>query len=180
MGIDDAPFERGQLEPVLVVGAMFSGARLDGVVSTHVTRDGADATRKIARMIVDSQFHGCLQAILVQGIAVAGFNVIDLAELHERCGVPVLTIVRRLPDLHAMRQALFSRVRGSRRKWSLIRRAGALEPAPPVFMQRVGLTREEAERLLARHTVHGALPEPLRAAHLIAGGVTRGRSRGRA
>jgi endonuclease V-like protein UPF0215 family len=79
-----------------------------------------------------------------------------------------------------MRDALVTRVSGGRRKWALIRRAGPQEALRGVFVQRAGLTTEEAERLLARHTLHGALPEPLRLAHLIAGGVTRGKSRGRA
>ena len=38
----------------------------------------------------------------------------------------------------------------------------------------------EAEQVLATTTLHGNLPEPLRVAHLIAGGVTTGTSRGRA
>jgi endonuclease V-like protein UPF0215 family len=49
-----------------------------------------------------------------------------------------------------------------------------------VCVQRVGLSREQAEALLRATTLHGKLPEPLRLAHLIAGGVTRGTSRGRA
>lgn len=47
-------------------------------------------------------------------------------------------------------------------------------------MQRVGLDRDEARALLAATTLHGNLPEPLRLAHLVAGGVTTGASRGRA
>lgn len=41
-------------------------------------------------------------------------------------------------------------------------------------------TREEGEELLAATTLHGKLPEPLRVAQLVAGGVTTGVSRGRA
>jgi endonuclease V-like protein UPF0215 family len=37
-----------------------------------------------------------------------------------------------------------------------------------------------AAALLAATTLHGNVPEPLRLAHLIAGGVTTGESRGRA
>jgi endonuclease V-like protein UPF0215 family len=37
-----------------------------------------------------------------------------------------------------------------------------------------------ARKLIASTTLHGQVPEPLRLAHLIAGGVAWGHSRGRA
>jgi hypothetical protein len=39
---------------------------------------------------------------------------------------------------------------------------------------------EEAKRMLENTTEHGVIPEPLRFAHIIAGGTTTGKSRGRA
>jgi endonuclease V-like protein UPF0215 family len=55
-----------------------------------------------------------------------------------------------------------------------------MEPAGPVMVQRAGLSLADAQGLLAATTLHGNLPEPLRLAHLIAGGLTTGHSRGRA
>ncbi|MGE5233004.1 MAG: DUF99 family protein, partial [Acidobacteriota bacterium] len=43
-----------------------------------------------------------------------------------------------------------------------------------------GLTAEEARRVIERLQIHGREPEPLRVAHLVAGALTRGESRGRA
>ena len=40
-------------------------------------------------------------------------------------------------------------------------------------------TKDKAADLLAATTSHGNIPEPLRLAHIIAGGVERGASRGR-
>ena len=126
------------------------------------------------------RFDGHVQAILLQGIAVAGFNVVDIAALHARTARPVLVVARRRPDFAKLRRALLSRVPGGARKWRLIEAAGPMEPLGDVFVQRVGLELDEAGALLAATTLHGNLPEPLRVAHLIAGGVTTGRSRGRA
>ncbi len=39
---------------------------------------------------------------------------------------------------------------------------------------------DESQRMLERTTTHGVIPEPLRLAHIIAGGMTTGKSRGRA
>ena len=93
VGFDDAPFARDHRGDVLVVGAVCSRTRLDGVVSGYVRRDGANATRTMIRMIQASQFGDHVRAVLLQGIAVAGFNVVDVAALHEALSLPVLAIV---------------------------------------------------------------------------------------
>jgi hypothetical protein len=91
----------------------------------------------------------------------------------------VVVVARRRPDLAAIRRAL-DRTAGGARKWRLIEQAGIMEPLSGVYVQRAGIDRERAEDLLQATTLHGKLPEPLRVAHLIAGGITTGRSRGRA
>lgn len=48
-----------------------------------------------------------------------------------------------------------------------------------VYVQRVGLTLDETERVIERLVVNGNVPEPLRTAHLIAGAIVTGQSRGR-
>jgi endonuclease V-like protein UPF0215 family len=70
--------------------------------------------------------------------------------------------------------------RGAERKWRLIERAGEMEPVANLWVQRVSISLEETQSLLRATTLHGNLPEPLRLSHLIAGGATTGRSRGRA
>lgn len=180
IGFDDAPFARGHRGDVTLVGAVCSRTRLDGVVSGRVRRDGRNATDRMVELVERSQFGGHLQAVLLQGIAVAGFNVVDVHALHERLGVPVLVVARRPPDLAAMRRALRSRVPGGARKWRLIEAAGPMEALRGIQVQRVGLSRPAAEALLRATTLHGKLPEAVRLAHLIASGMTEGRSRGRA
>ncbi|XXX81004.1 DUF99 family protein [Sorangium sp. So ce134] len=180
IGVDDAPFAREHRGDVPVVGAVFAGLRLEGVLSTRVRRDGRNATPAIAAMIRGSRFHAQAQVVLLQGIAVAGFNVVDIAALRDALALPVVVVARRLPNLDAIRDALLSRVRGGRRKWALVERAGPMEPVGAVYVQRAGISLEDTSALLARLSVHGHLPEPLRAAHLIAGGLTTGESRGRA
>jgi endonuclease V-like protein UPF0215 family len=205
IGFDDGPFPHTHRGDVLLVGAVCSRTRLDGVVSGLIRRDGANATRRMIELVRTSQFSH-VRAVMLQGIAVGGFNVVDVHELSQELGVPVLVVVRRPPDLDAVRRALFSdepalrpRVRGAKKKWRLIQRAGAIEPlgasrrslrrqaptgirseAPRLWLQRIGLSLDAARALVAATTLHGNVPEPLRLAHLIAGGLTTGRSRGRA
>jgi uncharacterized protein len=54
-----------------------------------------------------------------------------------------------------------------------------VESVAGLFVQRAGISIDDARRALKRLAVHSSMPEPLRTAHLIAGGVTRGESRHR-
>ncbi|NIR58841.1 MAG: DUF99 family protein [Gammaproteobacteria bacterium] len=172
IGFDDAPFARDHRGDVLLVGAVFAGLRLEGVLSGRVRRDGVNATRTIVRMVSASRFAAHLQVVLLQGIAVAGFNVVDIDALHRRLGVPVIVVARRPPDMTAIRRALLTRrVPGGRRKWALIERAGPMQPLAGLYVQRIGIDEVRTRALIERLAVHGAVPEPLRTAHLIASGL---------
>jgi endonuclease V-like protein UPF0215 family len=180
IGVDDGPFDRDRRDDVLIIGAVFSGMRLEGVLSDKVCRDGTNATRVLINMISRSRFAAHVQVIMLQGVTVAGFNVIDLSTLYRTLQVPVITVVRRAPNLAAVRQALLTRVPGGRLKWELIQRSGPVEAVAGVFVQRLGISLTEADTLIRRLAVNSMLPEPLRTAHLIAGGISVGESRHRA
>ncbi|RME53031.1 DUF99 family protein [Candidatus Woesearchaeota archaeon] len=179
LGVDDAPSVHGQRGPVLVVAPLFRGGSfMDGLLSTHVTRDGDDASYRLAEMIERSKFKSQLRAVFLDGIAVAGFNVVDVQALSLRTEVPVIVVMRERPDVEGMKRALLRLSMGH--KVALLDRAGPIEPAGSIFIQRVGISRQDAVELLRICTVRGHIPEPVRVAHLIASGVADGESRGRA
>jgi uncharacterized protein len=178
IGIDDAPFERKTRGDVPIVGVIFTKQRMDGLLVDRVRRDGAGSTDRIAAMIRRSPFREHLQAILLNGIAVAGFNVVDLRDLHAQTGLPVLVVARRAPDLAAIERALRTRVPGGARKWRLIQQAGPMESLEGVWVQREGMTLDQASDLVRDSRVQGLVPEPLRLAHLIAGAIATGTSHG--
>lgn len=178
VGFDDAPFAHAHRGDVTLIGCVCSRTRLDGVLSGAVRRDGRNSTDRMIAMVSASPFAAHVQAVLLQGIAVAGFNVVDMHRLHRSLGVPVLAVARRKPDLDGIRRALQRTGSGWRRKWALIEAAGPMERAGGVYVQRAGLSLAQAQHLLAATRLHGKLPEPLRLAHLIAGGITTGISRG--
>ena len=178
VGFDDAPFDPAHRGDVLLVGAVFAGLRLEGVLRAHVRRDGANATRVIVELLRRSRFRP--QLVLTQGIAFAGFNVVDLHGLHDVLGIPAIAVVRHPPNVDRVRRALLARVRGGVRKWRLIERLGPVEAMRGVYVQRAGIAAADAAAVLGRLAMAGKLPEPLRTAHLIAGGIALGESRHRA
>lgn len=176
IGFDDAPFAREWRGDIRIFGAVYAGPTLHAVVSGKVRRDGRNSTAELARLVTQQGEH--LQLVFLQGIALGGFNVVNLHELHGRTGKPVLVVARRPPRLDKVRRALLEQVPGGERKWRLIEQAGEMEPCGGVYVQRAGLSLSEAGEALGRFCLTGQIPEPLRTAHLIAGGVTRGSSAG--
>ncbi len=179
IGIDDAPFPRDHRGDVAIVGAVFAALRFDGVLVGKIRRDGANAAKEITKMVAGSRFLEHARLIMLQGVAFGGFNVVDVPRLRRDLGLPVLVVARRRPDMDAIRDALLTRVPGGARKWRLIQTLGPMEPMAGVYVQRAGIDAADAEATLRRFAIHGRIPEPLRAAHLIAGALGRGESRGR-
>ena len=183
LGIDDGPF-RFSDETVPVVGVVVQApSYIEGVMTTIAEVDGRDATERIATMIAGSRYRAGLAMVLLDGTAVGGFNVIDVDALHREVGLPVVTITREKPDLTAIETALRRRFddwedrleRMHRHPLEAIRSThGSL------WSSFVGTERTIVREALALTTVRGVLPEPLRIAHLIAAGIVRGESRGRA
>jgi endonuclease V-like protein UPF0215 family len=178
IGFDDAPFRRQGQRQVRLVGAVYADLRLDGMLIGEVTRDGDDAAQCMAQLIEQSKFLEHLQLIMLQGIAVAGFNVVDVFHLHRRMGLPVLVIARNKPNLAAIASALTQNIPNGAEKWALIERLGPMEPAGPIFVQCVGLSLAQAVRVVEHFAVHSHIPEPIRTAHLFAGAIVNGQSRG--
>ena len=107
VGIDDAPFNKFKKGNVVVIGAVFRGGSwLDGILSTKVGIDGNNATKKIADMISKCKFKPQLQCIFLNGIAVGGFNVIDVEELSKKTKLPVIVIIRKNPDIEKIKKTL--------------------------------------------------------------------------
>ncbi len=158
---------------------MFCGTRLEGVLRGKIRRDGANSAKEIARLVSGSKYAPQVQLVMLQGFAMAGFNVVDAHWLFKTLEIPVLIVARRFPVMDGIREALLTKVRGGKRKWSPIKSLGEMDACEKVFIQRVGLGFEEARAVLRSTTIYGHIPEPLRHAHLIAGGIATGQSRGR-
>lgn len=190
IGIDDTAHHKKQKQPVLVVGAIFRGADyMDNLLSTFVKVDGTDATGKIASMINKSRAKGSLRVIMIDGIALAGFNVIDIRKLNKVTKLPVIIVTRNFPDYKSIRNAL-RHFKDGKKRWKIVELAGKprlynvkhreLEKPSKIYFQFSGLSEQEARRVLKLTIQHGVVPEPVRVAHIIGQGISLGESRGRA
>ncbi len=179
LGIDDGPFIRRHHRDVLVVGAIYNATQFDGLLTTHVRQDGYNATKRLIQMIAGSKFHAQLHIVMLDGITLGGFNVIDLAQLAHAVGIPCVAVMRRKPDQEAVNRAL-SRLAGGARRRKIMDRAGPVHLAGSLYFQAAGIEPHIARQAILDNTIHGLIPECLRAAHLIAKGIVTGQSGRRA
>jgi endonuclease V-like protein UPF0215 family len=178
LGIDDGAFIPHVKGQVPVIGVVFRGGYwLDGVMHTEIAVDGFDATEKISAMITSSPHYKQLRVIMLNGITFAGFNVVDVESLYEATRLPVITVTREKPDLAEIRKALQNLPR-SEERWEAILKAG--EPVEvstrnaeaKVYVQTVGVSKEDAQKILRLTSTRSNIPEALRVAHLIASGIS--------
>jgi uncharacterized protein len=155
VGFDDCPFTRTHKGNVRIIGVVCAQTRIEGILSTHVCKDGANATTQLEKLIWRSKFAPTLQLILLQGVALAGFNVVDAKRLSDKLELPVLIVARQMPHLEKIQNTLLSKVPGGKRKWALIEQLGQMESCNGVFVQRVGISLENASDVLKRTTLHG-------------------------
>jgi endonuclease V-like protein UPF0215 family len=179
LGVDDAPFKRGQRQSVLVVGAICAGTRFEGLLSTNVRPDGFKATERLIELIGGSKFADQLHAVLLNGVTLAGFNIVDLQALHRALALPVIAVMRRYPDRDAVLRVIDKLSQPAKRR-RVLDRAGPIHHGDDVFFQVQGAEAETVKALLARVTDRGHIPESLRLAHLIGGGIVMGESGRRA
>ena len=182
LGLDDAPFELSDKE-CLVIGTFFrGGTAMDGVLSTTVEVDGEDATTRLIAAINKSKFKSPTQAIFLNGIAFGGFNVLNIHSLHKYTGIPVIVVVRKMPDFKTLEKTL--KKLGMEKKYQLMEKAGMPQEIKTkkgkLYVQMAGIGIEKTQEILTLCCTQSNIPEAIRAAHLIGAGIVKGESRGKA
>lgn len=179
LGVDDAPFARRPGSRVPICGVVCADTRFEGMLWGHTRRDGWRATDALIALVTGSKFRDQIDVMLLDGIALGGFNVVDLPRLHEAVGVPCAAVMRRHPDMDAVHAAI-ARLPQPTRRVAVLARAGAIHAEAPFVFQVAGCDAATMARALRVATREGHVPEALRMAHLIGSAVMRGESSRRA
>lgn len=177
LGIDDSVFTPHSREVVDVVGVVFRGGYwLDGFMRTRVQVDGTDATEKLADMITHSPHYAQLRVVMLNGVTLAGFNIVDIQELHQKVKLPIIAVTRDKPDFGDIKKAL-QNLPEPEKRWKAIEKAGKIlkvrtrEGEEPVYVHITGVSEEIAKRILRSTSTRSNMPEALRVAHIIASGL---------
>jgi uncharacterized protein len=180
---DDGPFMSKSKGRDTLVGVIFRGGKyIDGLLKTDVEIDGIDATEKIVEKILATR-HKDLRIVMLDGITLAGFNTVDIREIHDKTGLAVIAVSRKKPDLEKFLSAL-KKLPEYERRLKCVKSAGSISSIcvknKKVHFQSYGIRKEDAKRVIIQTSALGVMPEPLRVAHLIATGFVLGESVGHA
>ncbi|MDE1860102.1 MAG: DUF99 family protein [Candidatus Micrarchaeota archaeon] len=176
IAFEDSPILKGRKD-VLVVGVIGRQDIIEGVLSFRAIVDGNDATSKLARAVKRSRFAGQIRLLTLNGITVAGLNIIDMAKLNRSLGIPVLAITRQKPNPSKLMEAVRHHSgKDSAKKIAVIKRtkeAMLLLKRSGHYFQCVGIEKKDLANFADLSV------SLLRLGHIIASGVTSGESHGR-
>ena len=177
LGIDDS-YRRGDKETFIIGTILRGGQLLDGIITLKAKVDGDDATENLITAIKKSRHYGQIRCIMLNGIAVGGFNIIDINQLSQKTKFPVIVVIRKMPDFRKIEKAL-GKI-GQSEKMKLIKKAGKVYKAGKIYFQISGISKNKAEEIIKLAATHSLIPEPIRLSHLIASGIVLGENKPRA
>ncbi len=182
LGIDDSYFTPHVPGDVELVGVVMRAPNyIEGIIKRRIKVDGLDSTEKIIDML-RTRFGRQIKVIFTQGMTFGGFNIVDIERIYRETSIPVIAVSRKMPDMERISQALKKHFEDWKLRIELLSRHNIERIKNGRFticVQYVGLDREEVGEILKLFTVRGAIPEPLRVAHLIASALYFQESRGK-
>jgi endonuclease V-like protein UPF0215 family len=121
--------------------------------------------------------------VLFDGATMGGFNILDIESIWNITKIPIITITRDQPDFIKIRLALQSHFSDWKERLKILEE-GKMEKIAtnynPIYIKFKGTTFAKAKEIITLSTIRGVIPEPLRVAHIIASGISRGESYGKA
>jgi endonuclease V-like protein UPF0215 family len=174
VGVEDGSFQKGTTRKTLLAAVLLRGVEIEDARITKITVDGLDATQKLAETLNGWAFDG----VLLAGVSFAGFNVIDPTVIHEKFGKPVVVITRTKPDNKSVKRALQQHFEDWKVRWAVFEKLGSahriIVPSggSPVYVETVGVNIDWTSNLIQALSICGRIPEPIRAARMIARGLS--------
>ena len=176
LGIAES-FVRTMRHSILAGVVMRADLRVDGLAYAQASVGGNDATGAVLA-IYQELARKDINAILLEGAAISWFNIIDLAEVWQKTGKPLICLTYQ--DSPGLEQYIRDYFPGQEEKLQIYRNLGQrsairLKTGYVVYVRSYGADPEEARILLNKFTLDGRKPEPLRLASLAARAAHRQR-----
>lgn len=174
LGIAES-FLRTRPSSVLAGVVMRADLRMDGLAFASATVGGDDATKAVLKIHKDLD-RSDINALILSGVAVSWFNIIDIGEVFEVTGKPLVCLTyEESPGLERHIREYFPQPEEKMRRYERlgVREQVKLTTGYEVYVRALGCSAEEARILLNKFTLDGRVPEPVRVARLAARAVMR-------
>ena len=162
----------------LMVGVIGRDGVIEGILSDRIETDGNDATGRIIRMLRRSRFREQVRVVALNGIALAGLNVVDVPKLEKALKIDAIVLTRGRPRPSKLILAL-KKSQNIEKKDAVGRVRLVTEQAKTKIVKVGGFHLQSSIEESEIRRVAGVAYEMLRVAHLIARGVETGESKGR-
>jgi hypothetical protein len=149
------------------------GPFIQNVRLRRIAVDGLDATDTLLDMLSGVE----TDAIILGGVTFGGFNVVDVKQVNDEIGIPLIVFSAEHPNMQATLDALRKHFHDWRERW---RRYEVLGPLlslrigdwPEVYYEAIGCSTELAEDVIRDQALTSRTPEVLRVANMIAKGLS--------
>jgi len=173
LGIAES-FVKQRSKAVLAGVVMRGDLQIDGFAFSEVTLRGLDATQGVVDIYTQLSRRD-INFIMLNGCVISLFNLIDLDEVYEALGTPVLCVTY---EESAGLEKYLQEFDDAERRLEIYRRLGArsevlLHTGYRVFVRFRGMSEHEAKHALNLFTLQGSVPEPLKVARLLARALLR-------
>jgi len=169
LGIAES-FVRSSPISILAGVVMRADLRVDGLAYARTTVGGDDATEAVLNLYRQLD-RTDVNALLLSGLAISWFNIIDQREVWDRIQKPVICLTyEESPGLEDYIREYFPQPEEKLHRYAASgeRTSVLLKTGFEVYVRALGATIEETRILLNKFTRDGRVPEPVRVARLAA------------
>jgi endonuclease V-like protein UPF0215 family len=171
LGIAESFVKGGSETSILAGVVMRTDIIVDGFTFSKATVGGMDATKKILQMY-EAFGRSDINVLLLNGCIVSWYNVLDLNKIAQTVNLPLVCVTHddseglekyfeeNFPDDWQAMVEIYRR-NGPRKLF-------ALHDGGSVYARELNVSDDDTLKLLNKFTRHGAVPEPLRIARLLA------------
>jgi endonuclease V-like protein UPF0215 family len=143
---------------------------IDGMVFGSVTIRGNDSTQNILSML-KSLKRNDVNCIMLDGLIISMYNIIEGEEIREKSGVPVIAVT--FKDSQGLEGTIQRHFPNDSFKLEQYHKLGQrdqilLKTGKFIFVRYWGLNPKEASAIVNSFTLQGSIPEPIRIAKLAA------------
>ncbi|MCL5433816.1 MAG: DUF99 family protein [Candidatus Marsarchaeota archaeon] len=175
LSISCAPLEG---KKTMLLGIVSRDGIIEGAISTKVTVDGIDSTNKIIKFVKKSKFKDQIKIIAVNGIGIAGLNIINVYALEDALNVKVLSITRNKPRPSKLIKALIAFSRAEKvdvkERIKIVKKISKINIIKlDRFYAQTYFEKKEAEKFYKEAF------NMLRIAHIMLTAIAKGESKGR-